>query len=123
MTKSISGPRAIRRRRGSAFALVVLMLLNLSCEKKAAPPPSQPDNFSKPKLTAGLTGAAFNYSYSANAAPASPSEPDTFDTRKIIRNGSLELLVNDVAQSVARISAIVSGVGGFVEKTTQTNSA
>jgi len=53
---------------------------------------------------------------------AASGQPDTLDARKIIRNGSLELLVNDVGQSVEKIGSIVKAVGGFVEKSTQTNS-
>jgi hypothetical protein len=41
--------------------------------------------------------------------------------RKIIRNGSLELVVVDVDQSNNKIRSIVEGLGGFVEKATQTN--
>ncbi len=59
---------------------------------------------------------------SVSVALASSGEPDTLATRKIIRNGSLDLLVNDVSQSIEKIGSIVTGVGGFVEKSTQTNS-
>ena len=57
-----------------------------------------------------------------NVALASSGQTDTLESRKIIRNGSLDLLVTDVGQSVAKIGSIVNGVGGFVEKSTQTNS-
>ena len=57
---------------------------------------------------------------SLSAALASKS--DTVDSRKIIRNGSLNLLVSDVERSIDKIGSIVTGVGGFVEKATQTNS-
>ncbi len=42
--------------------------------------------------------------------------------RKIVRNGSLELLVADVGQTASKIGAIVDGMGGFVEKSAQTNT-
>ena len=42
--------------------------------------------------------------------------------RKIIRNGSLNLLVNDVDQSTQTITSIATAAGGFVEKATQTNT-
>ncbi len=45
----------------------------------------------------------------------------TTATRKIVRNGSLELLVSDVRQAASKVRAIAEGVGGFVEKSTQTN--
>jgi hypothetical protein len=59
---------------------------------------------------------------SVGVALASDRDPDALDTRKIIRNGSLDLLVNDVGQSITKIGSIATGVGGFVEKSTQTNS-
>jgi hypothetical protein len=52
----------------------------------------------------------------------SQEQSEALTTRKIIRNGSLELLVNDVGQAVLKIQSIVAGAGGFVEKSTQTNS-
>lgn len=41
--------------------------------------------------------------------------------RKIIRNGSLELVVVNVDDASNKIRAIVEGLGGFVEKSAQTN--
>jgi len=41
--------------------------------------------------------------------------------RKIIRNGSLEVTVADVDRASAQIRSIVEGLGGFVEKSSQTN--
>jgi len=58
----------------------------------------------------------------ATLAPASAAESAAQPGRKVIRNGSLELLVNDVGQSTTKISAIVNQAGGYVEKSTQTNS-
>ncbi len=49
-------------------------------------------------------------------------QSESLDARKIIRNGSLELLVNDVGQAIAKIGSVATGLGGFVEKSTQTNS-
>ncbi len=42
--------------------------------------------------------------------------------RKIVRNGSLELLVTDVGQTANKIGAIVDEMGGFIEKSAQTNT-
>jgi hypothetical protein len=42
-------------------------------------------------------------------------------SRKIVRNGSLELVVTDVEQASRKIRTIVDGVGGFVEKLAQTH--
>jgi hypothetical protein len=41
--------------------------------------------------------------------------------RKIVRNGSLELLVSDVGQVAGKVRVIAEGLKGFVEKSTQTN--
>jgi hypothetical protein len=65
--------------------------------------------------SSGLTDSA------ANVVLASASTPETLP-RKTIRNGSLDLLVNDVAQSLDKISSIAAAAGGSVEKSTQTNS-
>src|SRR5258708_19360574 len=43
-------------------------------------------------------------------------------SRKIVRNGSLELLVADVGQTASKIGAIVDHMEGFVEKSAQTNT-
>ena len=54
--------------------------------------------------------------------PASSGDSEIPFPRKIVRNGSLQLLVSDVAQSVTKIGSIVSGAGGYVEKATRSNS-
>lgn len=41
--------------------------------------------------------------------------------RKIVRNGSLEMVVGDIGQASSKIRVIVDGLGGYVEKSTQTN--
>jgi Domain of unknown function (DUF4349) len=54
---------------------------------------------------------------------ASPKQAEIVTgNRKIVRNGSLELLVGDVGQALGKIRAIVEGMGGFVEKSTQSNT-
>jgi hypothetical protein len=50
------------------------------------------------------------------------SSPTILLFARIIRTGTLDLPVNDVGQSISKIGSIVIGVGGFVEKSTQTNS-
>ena len=52
----------------------------------------------------------------------SSGQSDALDARKIIRNGSLDLLVNDIGQSIENIGSIVKSAGGYVEKSTQSNS-
>lgn len=94
--------------------------------KKAAPPPALLKNYSVRTNRGGGGGGskAFYDKVSLTlASPASPGESETQTSRKIIRNGSLELLVSDVGQSIGKIGAIVIGAGGYVEKSTQTNSS
>jgi len=69
----------------------------------------------------GGGGAVHNY-HTASLVAESPRNSDAVVDRKIIRNASLDLLVNDVGQSISKIGSIVAGVGGFVEKSTQANS-
>jgi hypothetical protein len=130
---SINAPRAGAYRRSFAVPLAILSLLSVSCEKKAAPPPVTE---SRSKLSAsrriqnyatidgggGVYRAESQIRLPESVALASDGAPDALDTRKIIRNGSLDMLVNDVGQSTNKIGSIVTGVGGFVEKSTQTNS-
>jgi hypothetical protein len=141
MMKSIAKPQSVARRRASATLLVAFVLLGASCEKKAAPPREAAiSNYKKSRAggggarpvsqisaTASLGGGGGegefdNAPSSLSVALAASGQSDTPDTRKIIRNGSLDLLVNDVGQSIDKIGSIVNGVGGFVEKSTQINS-
>jgi hypothetical protein len=61
--------------------------------------------------------------YSISTAHASSGDADSLTGRKIVRNGSLELLVNDLGQSITKIGSLVTGAGGYVEKPTQSNSS
>jgi hypothetical protein len=56
----------------------------------------------------------------ASARLVSAQTPST-TPRKIIRNGSLEIVVAEIDQAIAKIRSIVDGLGGFVEKSSQTN--
>lgn len=69
--------------------------------------------FSSPRKVAQSTGPTF--------ALVSTEGSPTGTPRKIIRNGSLEIVVIDVDQANNKIRSIVEGLGGFVEKATQTN--
>src|SRR5579864_313925 len=129
--KLINAPRAGASRRSFAALLAILSLLSVSCAKKAAPPPvsESRSRLSAPRriqnyatIDGGVVGGGGGGGEPITAALASSRDPDALDTRKIIRNGSLDLLVNDVGQSITKIGSIVTGVGGFVEKSTQTNS-
>ena len=72
--------------------------------------------------SAKVSGSLGLTSSSASLALASPSPLASAPPRKIIRNGSLELLVNDVGQSIDKIASTAVAVGGYVEKSTQNNS-
>ena len=118
---SIAGPQVKGRRQVAASALVVLALLGLACERKAAQPPPAIAYFDKARR-AGDVGLGLQNSAEVSTALAAVGEPDTLSGRKIVRNGSLDLLVNEVGQSFTKIGSIVTGAGGYVEKSTQTNS-
>jgi hypothetical protein len=116
------GPNAQRRRQAVAFALFAFALLDASCEKKAAPPPAPEGYFGQASRGGGGGGADHKNYARVSLALAAPGEPESLSDRKIVRNGSLELLVNDVGQSITKIGSIVGEVGGFIEKSTQTQS-
>ena len=137
MTSITAAPLGARRRL-FAVLLAVFLLLGTSCEKKAAQlsdatglstyqaskriakeenSPNRAVPMSTGVLSASLVGGYDKYPPDVAQAP----QPDTFEARKIVRNGSLDLLVNDVGQSIDKIGSIVKGVGGFVEKSTQMN--
>jgi uncharacterized protein DUF4349 len=129
--KLINAPRAGAYRRSFAALLAILSLLSVSCEKKAAPPPVAESRSilsasrriqSYAAIGNGVVGGGGGGGEPISVALASNGAPDALDTRRIIRNGSLDLLVNDVSQSIDKIGSIVTRVGGFVEKSSQTNS-
>ena len=134
---SITSPPSAARGRVSAVLLVIFILLSAACQyKRAALMPRRVGlSIDNSRVTNGQVG--YNYFGSVGGGGGdndkSPSSPVTvalaasqqsanLDVRKIIRNASLDLLVNDVEQSVSKIGSIVTGTGGFVEKATQTNS-
>jgi len=119
------------RRQGTVVVTVALCLLSVSCvEKKAAMMPhkaflqssasSRFYNFAD--VSGGGGGGEDTDKYPASAL-ASSGQPDNLANRKIVRNGSLDLLVNNVAQSIEKIGSVVNAAGGFIEKSTQTNSS
>jgi hypothetical protein len=120
----MSGPYTQGQRHVAAFALFALALLSMSCELKKAAPPPAPEGYVTNTSRGGGGGGSVsrNYRQEVKLALAAPDEPDTLAERKIIRNGSIELLVSDVGQSITKIGSIVRAAGGYVEKSTQTNS-
>lgn len=94
--------------------------------KQATPAPSRAQRFFVKTQLEGSGGGAnrsHDFSvYDAGLVQASPENAETLPARKIIRNGSLELLVNDVRQSITKIGTLVTAAGGYVEKSAQTNS-
>jgi hypothetical protein len=130
---SINRLQSAACRRAFAGVLVAFVLLSMSCEYKRAQVAPSRARHSMPASRGALSfsylgqsgeggGDSDKYPASPSVALASSGQPDTLDTRKIIRNGSLDLLVNDVGQTIEKIGSIVTGAGGFVEKSTQTNS-
>jgi hypothetical protein len=81
----------------------------MSCSKKAAVAPQR---------ISGYLGDADKRNFKAVSERLS----DLDTNRKIIRHASLELLVDDIGQAVNRIRTTTDGVGGFVEKSSQTNT-
>lgn len=73
------------------------------------------DRVSEPRASASLR--------STNGAPVFADSTQTTESasaeRKIIRNGSLELLVKDVPGTIDKIRAAVESMGGYVEKSEQ----
>jgi hypothetical protein len=122
MTSVIAPPAASQR--ACVSLLVAFVLLSMSCAKKAAltSSPTALSSYNDSRGGGGGGGRESLHKYPQSVALVSSGEPDTLDARRIIRNGSLELLVNDVGQSINKIGFIVTGVSGFVEKSTQTNS-
>ena len=129
-----TAPHAATRRRLFAALVVAFVLLSMSCEKKAAMMTKRGAtlssfNESRAGATAVMSlgegsggGYADKSPDSPSVVPASVAQGDTSDNRKLIRNGSLDLLVNDVGQSIGKIGSLVTALGGFVEKSSQTNS-
>jgi hypothetical protein len=129
-----TAPHAATRRRAFAALVVAFVLLSMSCEKKAALMSRRGAALSSFNESLGgatgvmsLGGVSGNADYdkspdSHSVVLASLGKGDTPDNRKLVRTGSLDLLVNDVGQSIGKIGSLVSALGGFVEKSSQTNS-
>ena len=99
---------------------VACLLASSACEKLAMEKRS-----SRP-----FTSAAYSIQADESPGPESgnraslrlvSAQTSTTAPRKIIRNGSLEITVADTEQTIAKIRSIVEGLGGFVEKSSQTN--
>jgi uncharacterized protein DUF4349 len=112
----------------AAFAAVVtaFVLSSLACEKKVARMLPRPGDSSASSAYlrrdaspggGGGVGHLQTVSLLAEQTEAPPGN------RKIVRNGALELLVADVGQTASKIGILAVGMGGFVEKSVQTNTA
>ena len=119
--KLITASKSALLRRVFAAVLVTLFLLSTSCAKKAALMSTPAALYSSSRNRGGGGGGGLSVDAALNA-PASPGQSDAPAIHKVIRNGSLDLLVSDVGQSIDKIGSLVTNVGGFVEKSTQTNS-
>jgi hypothetical protein len=102
MTSSAARPAACRW--VSASLLAASFLLSLSCDKKMA----SVDRSVVRSVPLKSGGGGYRYFGSAPASPvnvalASSGQSDNLVIRKIIRTGTLDLLVNDVGQSISKI--------------------
>jgi hypothetical protein len=144
MMTFIASHDSVARRRAVIALLVAFFLLTASCEKKAAlmSRPAAMKGFFETRNDRTTEQHATSHSYAVASASLgsgdsveedklsdSPSvvladvpQINSPDNRKIVRNGSLDLLVNDVGQSIGKIGSLVTALGGFVEKSSQTNS-
>lgn len=106
--------------------LVALLLLSASCGKKVAPAHEALFLKQKAEYAGGGGGGVSGLSVVAGLADSlgSLDQPvEAATDRKIIRNASLSLIVNDVSESTQKITSVASAAGGFIEKATQTNTA
>jgi hypothetical protein len=123
MMSLITTPRPTEHRRAFTVVLAAFVLLSTSCEYKRAVPVASPsDRYLAKTGGGGGDGVQSVAAISFDRAPESPGLSDAAATRKLIRVGSLDLLVNDVGRSIDKIGSLVTAVGGFVEKSAQTNS-
>ena len=92
--------------------------------KKAVPPLTASLRLSDVAESQGGGGGSDRMvaQYSVRTVHASSGDADSLTNRKIIRNGSLDLLVIDVGQSITKIGSLVTTAGGYIEKSNQTNS-
>jgi len=111
--KSITASKSALLRRVFAAVLVTLFLLSTSCAKKAALMSTPAALYSSSRNRGGGGGGGLSVDAVPNA-PASSSQSDAPAIRKVIRNGSLDLLVNDVGQSIDKIGSLANAAGGFV---------
>jgi uncharacterized protein DUF4349 len=106
-----------------AAGVTASLLLSLACEKRAALMVRGRDSSASSAYfrvaSPGGGGGGDRQHLVAEQTEAAPAAPAG---RKIVRNGSLELLVADVGQTASKIRAIVDDMGGFVEKSAQTNT-
>jgi hypothetical protein len=112
----------------AAFAAVVttFVLSSLACEKKVARMLPRPGDSSassaylRRDASPGGGGGVDKLQTVSLVAEQTEAPPGN---RKIVRNGALELLVADVGQTASKIGILAVGMGGFVEKSVQTNTA
>jgi hypothetical protein len=97
------------------IAAVACLLTSSACAKRAA--------LMDVRLSRPSESSSIQPDESANPASLRlvSSEAAISTPRKIIRNGSLGITVPNVEQASARIRSIVENLGGFVEKSVQTN--
>jgi len=120
--------RGLGLRRAVAVPLLALALFAVSCVKRVADIASGPgamDYLYSPQASRSerkIQTVTASLGLAERDVLVDSEKSGDITARKIIRNGALDLLVVDVPQSVDQVGSIVSKVGGFVEKSTQSSS-
>lgn len=113
----------------AATAVAVLLFFALACHKRTAMMSratglAEYAYSDRQGVMGGLASRDRVYkqaSFSLSEAAPDASPQAVSPNRKIVRNGSLEMVVADIGQASSKIRAIVDGLGGYVEKSSQTN--
>lgn len=107
-----------------AAAMAVLLLPSLACQYKHPASPSVGRIAESSRYFGGARpggGLGDTQDTKAMLRLVAAQTETTTANRKIVRNGSLYLVVAEVGQASGKIRAVVDSLGGFVEKSTETN--
>lgn len=118
--------RSVISRSVLAAGVTTSLLLSPACEKRAAMMQRTQDSAASSgyfrDASPGGGGGGDRHEHPATLRLVAEQTEKTPAIRKIVRNGSLVLLVANVEETASKIGTIVSDMGGFVEKSTQTNT-
>jgi len=115
----------------AAAAVAVALLFVLACQYKRAADISRATGLAEPdalyagrglpsRLSGDRLDKQMDVAFFAAAEALAPPQAAPL-RRKMVRNGSLDLVVGDVGQASGKIRDIVNGLGGYVEKSSQSN--